>query len=124
MRFIIVRMDHREYTSLPHFTFAPVSEYPMLKVGGPAYSAPDVLFDPKGRELCASRSMSPFPPRKDGTRLNDPVSDRFYCSVFEEKYTFAIAQSEGEDATYASEFAILGFVEHLSQLVSFENIYT
>lgn len=109
-------MEYKEYTSLPDNKFDISEDYPMLKIGGPVYSAPDILYNTQGIELCASRSISPFP-EINGKRLNDPISDRFFCSVYENKYIFAIAQSSGEGADIASELAITGFMEHISRFV-------
>jgi hypothetical protein len=107
--------EHREYTTLPNFHFSSTSDHPLLRVGGPDYASPNVVCSPVGTELFATKSISPFPARKDGTRRKDPISDRYYCSVYEDKVLFAVAQSEGEKASLASELCILGFVEYMTQ---------
>ena len=107
--------QHREYTTLPNFSFSSMSDHPLLRVGGPDYINPNVIFNPRGDELFAAKSISPFPARKDGSRLHDPISDRFYSSIYEDKVLFAIAQSKGDNAALASELCILGFVEYMTQ---------
>lgn len=109
-------MEFKEYTALPNVKFEQAGDFPMLKVGGPLYSGPDILYNTQGKELCASTSISPFP-EKGGKRLNDPITDRFFCSVYENKFIFALAQSSGPGAAAASEYGLIGFAEHFSRFV-------